>query len=287
MADMKSFDSAVTYLFVPGTRSERFEKAVRSGADVVILDLEDAVAPADKPIARSAVLESWASLNEVANEIGVALCIRVNSPREKTGRDDLALCHLLKPSLIMVPKVESEAELVSVSSEVPSARVLALIETANGVMEARKIASAPNVARLVLGSVDLMVNLGVTDDREPLDWTRSMLVLASAGAGIAGPVDGVCTSINDLERVRLDTERARTFGFTSKLCIHPKQIPAVSDAFKVTDEEVAWAKRVIDASESSAGAATAVDGAMVDVPVLLRAQRIVSRHDAIRRTAPD
>jgi citrate lyase subunit beta/citryl-CoA lyase len=278
---------AVTYLFVPGNRAERFEKAVRSGADVVILDLEDAVAPADKAFARTEVLEAWAPLEEVANRLGVTLCIRINGLREEACRDDLAVCHLLKPSLIMVPKVESDTELEAVAKEVPTARVLALIETATGVMEARKIAAAPEVARLVLGSVDLMLNLGVTDESEPLDTTRSMLVLASAAAGIAGPVDGVCTNISDLARVRSDAGRARSFGFTAKLCIHPKQIDTVAGAFAVTDEEVSWAKSVIAASQESAGAATAVGGTMVDLPVLTRAQRIIARHVGLRRIAAD
>ncbi|MEM5346140.1 CoA ester lyase [Paraburkholderia azotifigens] len=284
---MKSADNSVTYLFVPGDRPERFEKAVRSGTDVVILDLEDAVAPAQKAAARSVILEAWASLLETAAERSVSLCIRINSLRDKAGRDDLALCHLIGPTLLMAPKVESGEELGVVSQEVPSARVLALIETAMGVMEARSIAAAPNVAKLVLGSVDLMLNLGISDDREPLDWTRSMLVLASIAAGIGAPVDGVCTSIEDSVRIKADAQRARGFGFGAKLCIHPKQINAVREAFMVTDEEVSWAKRVIAAAEASSGAATAVDGAMIDTPVLLRAQRIVTQHRDTLRFAAD
>ncbi|MBN3754345.1 CoA ester lyase [Paraburkholderia sp. Tr-20389] len=280
---MKSADNAVTYLFVPGDRPERFAKAVLSGADVVIIDLEDAVAPANKAEARGAILEAWPSLLEIATEHSTSLCIRINGLREKHAKDDLALCHLLRPTLVMVPKVESGAELGVVSREVPSARVLALIETALGVLEARSIAAAPNVAKLILGSVDLMLNLGISDDRDPLDWTRSMLVLSSVAAGIGAPVDGVCTSIEDSARIKADAQRARSFGFGAKLCIHPKQIGAVREAFMVTDEEVSWAKRVIEAAEASAGAATAVDGAMIDIPVLLRAKKIVAQHsDALR-----
>jgi Citrate lyase beta subunit len=270
--------NAVTYLFVPGDRPERFEKAVRSGADVVILDLEDAVGPANKAAARSAVLESWSALCELANEQAVSICIRINSIGEKQSRDDLALCYLLGPTLIMAPKVESRDELEILSREVPSARILALIETAVGVMEAKAIATAPNIARLVLGSVDLMLNLGIASDREPLDWTRSMLVLASVAANIAAPVDGVCTSIGDFARIKEEALRARSFGFGAKLCIHPKQIPVASEAFMLTDDEVAWANRVIAAAETGSGAATVVDGAMIDLPVLLRAKRIVAQH---------
>ena len=282
---MKDLNNAVSYLFVPGDRPERFEKAVRSGADVVIVDLEDAVSQTNKGAARSAVLEEWESLSTVANETNVTLCIRINALREELAGHDVALCHLLKPSLVMVPKVESRNDLNVIAREVPNARVLALIETATGVLEASTIATAPNVARLVLGSVDLMLNLGVTNDREPLDAIRSMLVLASAAAGIAAPVDGVCTSISDLERVKVDAERARSFGFAAKLCIHPKQIAAVAAAFSVSDKEFVWASEVVAASKASDGAATTVNGAMIDLPVLQRALRIVARRNEAEQTA--
>ncbi|MCP3720988.1 CoA ester lyase [Paraburkholderia sp. CNPSo 3281] len=282
---MKDLNNAVSFLFVPGDRPERFEKAVRSGADVVIVDLEDAVSQTNKAAARSAVLEEWESLSAIANETNVTPCIRINALREEVARHDVALCHLLKPSLVMVPKVESRDDLSIIAREVPDAGVLALIESATGVLEARAIATAPNVARLVLGSVDLMLNLGVTNDREPLDASRSMLVLASASAGIGAPVDGVCTSITDLDLVKADTERARSFGFAAKLCIHPKQIAAVAAAFSVSDEEFAWASEVVAASKASAGAATTVNGAMIDLPVLLRALRIVARRNEAAQAA--
>lgn len=282
---MKTHDNAVTYLFVPGDRPERFEKAVRSGADVVIVDLEDAVAPSGKPAARRALADAWASLSALAHETGVTPCLRINGLRDAASREDLVLCQALQPALVMVPKVESAAELAEFQAVVPSARVLALVESAGGVLAASAIAKAPNVARLVLGSVDLMLNLGVGSDREPLDWARSMLLLASVGAGIAGPVDGVCTTIHDLDRVQCDARRAREFGFTAKLCIHPKQIGAVDAAFNVTDDELAWAGRVVAASEASEGAATTVDGAMIDAPVLLRAQCVIARHAGQQRRA--
>jgi citrate lyase subunit beta/citryl-CoA lyase len=279
---MNLVDSAVTYLFVPGDRPERFVKAVEAGVDVVIVDLEDAVAPARKDIARCAIAEAWPSLSELAARRGVELCIRINCARTQASKDDLGLCLRLKPALIMVPKVESPEELVTVGAGLPATRTLALIETATGVLEAQAVASAPGLARLVLGSVDLMLDLGVTDDRGPLDAARSMLVLASARAGIAGPVDGVSTSIDDFERIHSDATRARSFGFTGKLCIHPRQVAAVSSAFEVADHEVSWAERVVSAAASSAGAATTVDGAMVDVPVILRAERILARAKALR-----
>ncbi|CAB3786095.1 HpcH/HpaI aldolase/citrate lyase family protein [Pararobbsia alpina] len=283
---MNLVDSAVTYLFVPGDRPERFVKAVEAGVDVVIVDIEDAVAPARKAIARSAIAEAWPPLSELAARRGAALCIRINCVRAEAFEEDLGLCLRLRPALVMVPKVESPEELIAVSAGLPTTRTLALIETATGVLEAPAIASAPGLARLVLGSVDLMLDLGVTDDRGPLDAARSMLVLASARAGIAGPVDGVCTTIEDFERIQSDAARARSFGFTGKLCIHPRQVAAVSRAFELADHEVSWAERVVLAAASSAGAATTVDGAMVDAPVILRAERILARAKALRTRQP-
>ncbi|MFL9898321.1 CoA ester lyase [Paraburkholderia fungorum] len=274
---MNLVDTAVTYLFVPGDRPERFVKAVAAGVDVVILDLEDAVAPERKDFARAAIAEAWSPLCEQALKAGVELCLRINCLREEAFTADFALCQRLTPALVMVPKVESPDEIATVTSALPSTRTLALIETATGVLESRAIALAPGLARLVLGSVDLMLDLGVTDDGTPLDTVRSMLVLASAHAKIGGPVDGVCTSINDVERIRGDATRARSFGFTGKLCIHPRQAAPVSHAFEFTDDELSWAARVVEAAAASAGSATTVDGAMVDAPVILRAQRILSR----------
>lgn len=280
---MKANDSAVTYLFVPGDRPERFEKAVRSGADVVIIDLEDAVAMSNKDSARHAIAQAWASLSELARGAETELCIRINCLREEVSREDIELCRRLSPTLVMVPKVESGMELAGFYGAVPSAHVLALIESATGVLEASAIAREPNVARLVLGSVDLMLDLGVGSDREPLDLVRSMLLLASVSAGIAGPVDGVCTAIHERDLVKSDAQRARAFGFTAKLCVHPKQIAAINEAFKVTDEELSWAMRVVAASEVSEGAATTVDGAMIDAPVLRRAQRAIARRAGQQR----
>jgi citrate lyase subunit beta / citryl-CoA lyase len=269
--------NAVTFLFVPGDRPERFSKAIRAGADVVILDIEDAVAPKNKDTARQAISSAWAALAVEAKEFDVDLCIRINALHHPDRGLDLDVCRRLRPSLIMVPKVESKDELVAIADCLPSVSILALIETAMGILEAPEIANAPRVDRLVLGSVDLMLNLGVSNDKDPLNMVRSMLLVASVAAGLAGPVDGVCTSIDDPARIEAEAALGRQFGFTGKLCIHPKQIASVRQAFEITAEELAWAKRIVNAAAATNGGAILVDGSMVDAPVLRRAELTILR----------
>ena len=133
----------------------------------------------------------------------------------------------------------------------------------------------PRVERLVFGSIDFQLDLGIEGDGEELLFFRSQIVLASRLAGLDAPVDGVCLTIDGASAVRADALRGRRIGFGAKLCIHPNQVLSVESAFAVSDEERAWARRVIDAAESAQGAAVAVDGKMIDRPRMLKAQQIL------------
>jgi citrate lyase subunit beta/citryl-CoA lyase len=155
--------------------------------------------------------------------------------------------------------------------------VLPLIETAQGMWNAHAIACAALVQRLMFGSIDFQVDTGITGEDEELLYFRSQLVLVSRVAGIAPPVDGVTTALDDPERLRAETLRARRLGFGAKLCIHPKQVETVNACFAPSQEEVDWATRVMQAAGNAQGAAVAVDGKMVDKPVLLRAQAILAQ----------
>jgi citrate lyase subunit beta / citryl-CoA lyase len=159
--------------------------------------------------------------------------------------------------------------------------VLPLIESAAGLWSARAIAEAPGVLRLAFGSIDFQVDLGIADD--DLLTYRAAIVLASRVAGRIAPVDGVTTSIDDAALVRRDAERARALGFGGKLCIHPAQVAIVNAAFRPTEREVAWAERVVAADAAAQGAAIAVDGRMVDRPVLLQARAILSEAERMPR----
>ncbi|WP_326959625.1 HpcH/HpaI aldolase/citrate lyase family protein [Amycolatopsis sp. NBC_01286] len=249
--------AATTFLFVPGDRPDRFGKAVASGADVVVLDLEDAVAPADKADARAAV-SAWLAG-------GGRAMVRINAPGTPWFDADAALV-TARGVPVMVPKAETPEVLAGLGE------VVALVETAIGVERAGELAAVGSVTRLAFGSVDLAAELGVApEDPEPFAYARSRLVVASAAAGLAPPVDGVTTDLHDEARLAADVRYARRMGFAGKLCVHPKQIAPVRAGFAPTGDEVNWARRVVTAGES----VSTVDGKMVDKPVLARARRIL------------
>jgi len=258
---------ARTYLFVPGTRPERFAKALAAGAHAVIIDLEDAVAPADKETARAAVA--------AALPLPQPVLVRVNAAGTPWFDDDLRLCRRAGIDGIVLPKAEDPAVVERIRAVVgPQAAIYPLIETAQGLWNALAIARATGVTRLLFGSIDFQVDLGVADDE--LTHYRSQLVLISRVAELPAPVDGVTTAIDDAAALARDVARARALGFGGKLCIHPRQVGPVNAAFRPGADEIAWAQRVVAADAAAGGAAVAVDGRMVDRPVLLKARRILA-----------
>ena len=264
---------ARSYLFVPATRIDRVPKAFASGADTVIVDLEDAVAPGDKSAARDAVAR--------AAQCAQSVFIRINGPDTEWFEDDLKLCGELGALGIVVPKSETEDQIRHAGSRArPRANLLPLIETAAGYANMLKVGAAPGVQRLVFGSIDFQLDLGITGERDELLFFRSGMVPASTLAQLQPPVDGVTVDIENVERVRDDTVYAKRLGFGGKLCIHPKQIAAVNQCFAPSVEELAWAKRVVDAAGSANGGAVKVDGKMIDRPVLVRAQAILASQRA-------
>jgi citrate lyase subunit beta / citryl-CoA lyase len=256
-----------SYLFVPGNRPERFAKALAAGAHAVIVDLEDAVPPAQKDAARAAVAH-WLSAAQ-------PVLVRVNAVGTPWFDDDIRVCEGPGVAGVVLPKAESADAIAAIRLRVGERTpVLPLIETARGLWDSLGVARAAGVARLIFGSIDFQADVGITDDE--LVHARSQLVLASRVAEIAAPVDGVTTAIDDVEALRRDTLRARSLGFGAKLCIHPKQIAAVNEAFRPSEAQIAWARRVVEADAAANGAAVAVDGKMVDRPVLLKARAILS-----------
>ncbi|WP_236791863.1 CoA ester lyase [Amycolatopsis sp. GM8] len=257
---------AATLLFVPGDRPERFARAAAAGADLVVLDLEDAVAPDRKDAARQHVAEWLAGGHECA--------VRINAAGTEWYRRDVAA--VAAPGrAVMLPKAEDLVVLHELAAALgETGCVLALIETARGVMDARDIAAVPGVRRLAFGSFDFAAQLGVAPaDRAALGPARGALVLASAAAGLAGPIDGVTNDLHDGDLLTDDVSHARQLGFTGKLCVHPKQVPVAAAALRPKDAEVGWAQTVLDAV--SADGVVAVNGQMIDKPALARACRIL------------
>ncbi|MGH3440348.1 MAG: HpcH/HpaI aldolase/citrate lyase family protein [Sciscionella sp.] len=248
-------------LFVPGNRPDRFAKAAAAGADLVILDLEDAVAPEGKVAARGAV-DGWLGG-------GAEAVVRINAAGTIWHEDDVALVQR-HGCPVMVPKAENSALLRHIPGP-----VIALLETAEGIESARSVCEVPSVVRTAFGSVDLAAQLGIrADDHLALASSRSRIVLAAAAANIAPPLDGVTTSVADMALLAADIEHARRLGFTGKLCIHPRQLDATRAGFCPPAAEFEWARRVLDAA--AAGDVTVVDGRMVDKPVLDRARRLLA-----------
>ena len=256
-------------LFLPADRTERYGTAFAAGADAVILDLEDGVAPDRKDQARSALAGQRAAIAAAACPV----LVRINASGSAAQPADIAAIASLPLAAIMLPKAESAANVAALAKTTGRA-VLALIESAKGVAAAREIAGTG--ARLVFGSIDYAADIGCAHTRQALLMARSELVLASRIAGIGPPLDGVTTSTKDTELVRDDAAHAAEIGFAGKLLIHPAQLEPAREGFRPPADEVAWARRALEAGRGQG--ATTVDGAMVDAPVLMRAERILARH---------
>jgi len=264
---------AVTYLFVPGNRPERFDKALATGADAVILDLEDAVAPDDKARARANVREWIAGHPDAASRT----VVRINDAATQWFAADLGMLRETGAAFAMLPKAEREEQVAAVMAALGArGRLLPIIETAQGLENVESVARAPGVERLVFGTLDYGVDLDLSGDERGLIYPSARIAIASRCAGIASPVAGVTPAIDDDARLIADLAFARAFGFGAKLCIHPRQVGVVQNAMRPTVDELAWARRVLSAAEHSEGAVQ-VDGKMVDRPVILKARGILER----------
>lgn len=264
----------LTYLFVPGNRSERFTKALDSDADRVILDLEDAVAPDNKATARDAIARWVATL--AVNDLD-RLLVRINDAVSSYHAADLVWLQSLPIGHVMLAKCESAEQCAQVLAHMrPGARVLPLIETVRGVLAAASIAQANNVSRLAFGSLDYMLDLDVPGPGFALDAAALAVAMASRAADLPPPVAGVTPALEAVQ-VQGDLAHARALGFGAKMCIHPMQIAVVHAAFQPDAQSLAWAQRVVTQWQAAQGVgAIQVDGKMVDKPVLLRAERILA-----------
>jgi citrate lyase subunit beta / citryl-CoA lyase len=259
---------ARTFLFVPGHRPDRFAKAAASGTDVVVLDLEDAVAPEQKPEAREHV-RAWL-------EQGHDALVRINAAGTPWYEDDLAAV-AGRAAAVMVPKAEDPARLAALARRLPTGTgIVPLIETATGITRAFELCTSAFVVRPAFGSVDLAAQLGVEHrSHQALLHARSALVLAAAAAGCGAPVDGVTTALGEPDTLRADVEHAVSLGFTGKLCVHPRQVEAVNEGFSPSAGDIDWARGVVAAA--SDGSVTVHDGQMIDRPVVLRARALLAR----------
>jgi (S)-citramalyl-CoA lyase len=266
------YDLVRSALFVPGDRPERYEKALASGADRVIVDLEDAVEEASKSSARASLGEYLLSNPEAA------VLVRVNSPGHAQHEADLAFCKGHKGVIgIMLPKAETRAQLANAAETAKP--ILPIIESALGAVNLPELCSVPGLERLCFGAIDMALDLGLKDGSPGaltvLDHLRVSVIVQSRIYGLAPPLDGVFPSINDFSGLTSAVQTALEMGFGGVLCIHPKQVAVIHEALTPEPNEVSWANRVLAAAETQGGAFK-LDGQMIDAPVLSRARRILN-----------
>jgi citrate lyase subunit beta/citryl-CoA lyase len=271
-------------LFVPGTRADRFEKAFAAGADGVVLDVEDGVETSRKPDARRAIGEWIAS----SPRGGGARFVRINAPGSPWIEEDLAWIRTVAGAFdaAIVPKTERATDVERVATAIGARRVIPLLETARGILRAAAIAGADaDIPAIFFGAEDLTAELGIsrTVDGDELLFARSQVVLAAASIG-ADAIDAVFVGLEAPEELRRDAARARALGFRGKMAIHPGQVAAINEIFSPTADEIAAARRIVDADEAArAGGVGAfrLDHRMVDAPVVRRAQRVLAMADRI------
>lgn len=256
-------------LFCPASRPDRYLKAAER-ADAVILDLEDAVAPGDKPAAREALA---ANLMDPARTI-----VRVNGVRSGELRADLEALTRTPYRVVMLPKAESGSDVGALAGY----EVVALVETATGVVSVDEIAATEPVVGLMWGAEDLVASLGGTSSRWPSGSYRDVAVharaavLLAAGAHAKAAIDAVHTDLADHVGLRAEAEDAAASGFTATACLHPDQVAVIRDAYRPSEGGVAWARAVLAAAGDQPGVFS-FDGQMIDEPVLALARRLLSR----------
>ncbi|WP_313644324.1 CoA ester lyase [Stenotrophomonas sp.] len=263
-------------LFVPGSRPERYAKAVATGADQVCIDLEDAVAPGDKESARASLFAFLAELPQTRSEIG----LRINPLSSALGQADLQALAAsgLKPAFVMLPKVESVAELQQADAALAAIDTvfIAQIETPKGLLDARALATAiPRLQALMFGGFDYIVALRGRASWESFFHPRVQLATIAAEAGV-GCMDVPYLDIKDEAGLVQETERVIDLGFTAKAAIHPAQVDPIQNAYLPTAAEYDRAQRVVAALAASGGEAIQLDGKLVDRPIEIAAERAIA-----------
>lgn len=259
-----------TYLFVPADRPERFDKALASGADRVIIDLEDAVRPDSKAAGRAAIADANLDWSRVV--------IRINDATTSFHEDDIALLKAVRAPAVMVPKAESGSVLAEITGAVGSTcQLLPQVETVKSLFALPELLASPAVSRVFFGHLDFALDLGSGLDQDAMHHVRSQIVLQSRFAGKSSPVDSVTPDFRDQEVVTADALAARNLGFGGKLLIHPAQVEPVRRVFNPSDDDIDWARRVTAAVEDGGRGAVSVDGQMIDRPVEEAARLILRR----------
>jgi citrate lyase subunit beta/citryl-CoA lyase len=265
-------------LFSPGDDPEKLRKAVDTDADVVVFDLEDAVVPDRKAAARETVRAALEAVVPADPEV----CVRVN-PIDRGAAEDVAVALAGQaPDSVMLPKVPDAAAVDRLAALLADAGldcpVLALAESAAGILHAEAIAAADATDALIFGAEDLAGDIGAqrTDDGGELTHARQQVVLAARAAGVT-PIDTHYPDYTDDAGLRAEAERAAQLGYDGKLAVHPAQATVINDVFTPDPERVEWAERILAARDSAESGVFVVDGEMIDAPQIRQAERILAR----------
>ena len=271
-------------LLTPADDLHKISKAIKSGADAVLVDLEDSIAPSEKTHARATMIQ--------APKSGVPIYVRVNPVREETFIDDVDAVFEMNCRGIVVPKVESAADMEICNWYVNQSErraghqearldVIPVLETAKGLVNMRDILHASiRSSRASYGAGDLTADTGIvwTEDELTLHAVRTQIVVESKAAGLLSPLDSPHWEFRDIEKLRASAVRGRQLGFGGKICIHPAQLQAVNEVFSPTSDEIHWAQKVVtefEAAEAQGKGCITVDGQMVDIAVVKRARNIL------------
>ena len=278
-------------LYVPGDQPDKIDKALDRGADGVIFDLEDAVRSDKKSFARETVGD-WVAKND--NPVS-AVWVRVNAGRDLRDADVEAVVHKGLTGLY-VPKVSAPEDVGSLAVHLDSLerdagiqagtiRIAALLETADGILDARSIARSPRMSHLSIGEADLAAELGMhpSPDGREMDPIRTAIVLASASARLNAPIGPVLTAFNDLAMLEATSLELFRLGYGGRTAVHPNQIPVINAAFSPTERDVERAEAIISRFEQAASDGNAVtvdaDGALIDEAIVRRARRTIATHE--------
>lgn len=260
---------ARTLLFVPGARPDRFARALHTSADLVVIDLEASVRPVDKAPARAAAC-AWLAANA---EDAARVLVRINAVDSPWFGEDAAALRAIACAGVVQAMANSARDVAASRAAIaPDAALVALVESAAGILAAESVALAPGVTRLAFGNMDYETDAG-TRGRDALVYPSARLVLASRAAGLPAPVAGVTAAFRDGAALEAEARFERDQGFGGKFCIHPDQLATVASVFAPSEAELAWARRVVAAAGDSY--AVEVDGALVDRPVVERARRLL------------
>ncbi len=271
-----------SFIFAPGLRPDMFPKALKSGADMVCVDLEDAIAPGDKSSARERTMALFA---EPQGDERVERLVRINCMRTRDGLRDLEaiLGAVRPPPALMLPKIKSPDEVRALddmlSEHALELRLHVIIETNEALEAAFEIArSSPRIDSLLFGGVDMAADLRCESAWEPLLYARSRVVHAAAGARIDA-IDVPYLDLEDLDGMRREATAARALGFSGKGSIHPKQIAILNQVFSPSAEEIAYARKVVAAFAEAETGLVVVDGKLIEKPVLRTVRRVLAAAD--------